>query len=87
MPTLDDVAADLARECPYLYVRALRTDVINFRRRNLDLRLTQEDVTLVRARLAEAGFTEAESWTAAEGMSWLSDGIQSVSIRTAQVVK
>lgn len=59
----------------------LRTfaDVVNISGDGRDL--TREDVERLRAVLAEAGLEEVKSWIATEGASWLSNGIQSVSIR------
>jgi len=42
--------------------------------------LEPADVEALRAALDEAGYEEVKSWIASEGASWLSDGIQTVSI-------
>jgi hypothetical protein len=42
---------------------------------------TQADLSAALAAITGAGYIPAESWVATEGMSWLSDGVRSVSIR------
>jgi hypothetical protein len=55
------------------------SDVINVGACGRDL--TRTDVDAVRAALTEAGYSEVKSWIAAEGMSWLSDGVRTVSFK------
>lgn len=43
--------------------------------------LENADVVAVRAAFTEAGYVEVDSWVATQGMTWLSDGIKSVSFR------
>jgi hypothetical protein len=67
-----------------LHLRLLGADdIVNFSARGRDL--TAADVQAVRAALAEMGYDEAKSWVATEGMSWLSDGVRSVSIQVREV--
>lgn len=67
-----------------LYLRLLGDgDIVNFSARGRDL--TAADVQAVRAALAEMGYDEAKSWVATEGMSWLSDGVRSVSMQVREV--
>jgi hypothetical protein len=88
--TLTDTLPNIHEAAPGLYVRVMREaedglpGVVNFRaeRRNT----TRADVDAVRATLTAAGFTEVDSWVATEGASWLSDGIDSVSIRVRRAV-
>ena len=47
--------------------------------------LEPADMDAFRSTLTRLGFREAESWIATEGMSWLSDGIQSVSMIIREV--
>lgn len=47
--------------------------------------LTEEDVDAARAAILAAGYEEVQSWIATEGMSWLSDGIPSVSFEIRQL--
>lgn len=54
-------------------------DLINISGRGRDL--TRADVDAVRAALGETGYVEVDSWIATEGLSWLSDGVKSVSFR------
>ena len=60
-------------------LRELKNDLINIGAERR--RLEREDVDALRAALTEAGYREVESWIATEGMSWLSSGIQTVSMR------
>lgn len=63
-----------------LYLRLLGDgDIVNFSARDRDL--TAADVQAVRTALADMGYGETKSWIATEGMSWLSDGLRSVSIQ------
>lgn len=67
-----------------LYLRLLGDgDIVNFSARDRDL--TATDVQEVRAALGELGYDEARSWIATEGMTWLSDGLRSVSIQVREV--
>lgn len=66
-----------------LYLRLLGDDIVNFSARGRDL--TASDVQAVRAALAEMGYNETKSWIATEGMSWLSDGVRSVSMQVREV--
>lgn len=80
MSTLDEAFPGIKRAVPAdLYIRIAGDDVINFRAEKRAT--TNADIDAVRAALTDAGFTESRSWIATEGMSWLSDGIQSVSLR------
>jgi hypothetical protein len=66
-----------------LYLTAYPGGVVNVCARERDL--TRADVDAVRAALGEAGYAELESWVAAQGVSWLSAGMQAgVSFRVAR---
>jgi hypothetical protein len=56
---------------------ATRHDVLNIVADGRET--TRADVDAFRALLAGHDLTEVESWVAGEGVSWLSDGITSVS--------
>lgn len=42
--------------------------------------LERSDVDELRVQLTRYGYKEVTSWIAAEGASWLNDGVQSVSV-------
>lgn len=77
--TLQDLAKSLADGRPGLYIRGMGADVINIGGGRREL--IPADVEDVREALTSAGYVEVKSWIATEGMSWLSDGVQSVSFR------
>lgn len=54
-----------------------RHDVLNIAGNSREL--VRADVDTFRVLLTERGLTEVKSWVAGEGISWLSDGILSVS--------
>lgn len=60
-------------------VRLIREDVVNVYASGRDL--TRQDVDATRAALTGASYAEVKSWIAREGMSWLSDGVASVSFK------
>lgn len=49
--------------------------------------LTPEDIADVRSQIAYVDCKEVRSWVATEGMSWLSDGMQSVSFEVREVTR
>lgn len=76
MSLIGDVRAALPEG---VNARELGEDVINIYPSGRDVH--PDDVAALRGVLAAHGATEVESWIATEGMSWLSDGITSVSLR------
>lgn len=67
-----------------LYLRVWgEASIVNVSGRARDLR--PADVEVVRAAIGEAGYVEVDSWVATEGMSWLSDGVKSVSFRVKKL--
>lgn len=63
-----------------LYLRLLGDDdILNFSARGRALK--GDDVQAVRDALTVVGYKEIESWVAREGMSWLSGGLVSVSMK------
>lgn len=59
--------------------RQISNDVVNIYRCGREVE--EADVATVRRLVAEAGYQETKSWIAGEGVSWMSDGIPSVSFR------
>lgn len=84
MSTLTEALPDIRRMCPDGLRLTGIGDILNidpgFRT------LTRDDIDTVRIALAVAGLREAESWIATQGASWLSNGVESVSIKTAPAV-
>lgn len=66
----DDMRAELAESGVRL--EALRNGVLNIQ--TPDREMTRADVEQFRAVLAREGYTERESWTAWQNVSWMSDG-------------
>jgi hypothetical protein len=56
-----------------LHLMAFPSGVINVSGREREV--MQADLETIRAAIAEAGFTEVESWLPRQGVSWLSEGV------------
>lgn len=75
-----DLIGDIRAALPQgVNARELGDDVINIYPSGRDVE--DADVTALRGVLAAHGAIEVKSWVATEGMSWLSNGITSVSLR------
>lgn len=78
---LDEIVAAFRQTHPSLNVRAMagyNDRIINVGPANL---VERTHMDALRAALTDGGWVEVDSWIATEGLSWLSDGIQSVSLR------